>query len=141
VASLLREKKLSLYLEEATKLQWQWGLHDCALWMADYVARVRGGDPGAEFRGKYASEFRCGLFLARRGGLLKVVGDVAASIGLSETDDPKRGDIGVIWAPALNMGRVKMEPTSAIYLGGNWARFSHLGLIVGDAKFISAWSV
>lgn len=136
---------LTAYLEEATRLPWGWGGHnggkDCALWMADYVARVRGGDPGAAFRGRYHTRLGCEKLLRREGGLMSLVSRVAASIGLGERFDPISGDIGVIEAVVCGSA-TSLEPAAAICVGGGrWALFSHKGLIVGPTRHLKAWAV
>ena len=49
---------------------WRWGVNDCALWSASYVAAATGRDPAAALRGTYGSAFACRQVLLRSGGLL-----------------------------------------------------------------------
>lgn len=133
---------LTAYLEASTKMHWGWGGYkggkDCALWMADYVDRLRGGDPAAAFRGKYSTGLGCERIIETYGGLEGLVSSVALSLGLEKTDFPVRGDIGVIETPSPD-GR---RPTAAICVGQRrWAVFSPSGLLVAPSNHIAAWSV
>lgn len=137
---------LTSWLEETTSMRWGWGGlgggKDCALWMADYVGRVRRNDPGAAFRGRYSTRLGCEKLLKREGGLVALVARVASAVGLHAAEEPERGHIGVILAPTLRARKVVLTPCAAICVGpGRWGRFSDCGLIVSQAKHINGWIV
>lgn len=137
---------LTAYLDATPLMRWGWGGDkggkDCAIWMADYVGLVRGGDPAAAFRGEYRTALGCERLLEAGGGLVQVVADTASAIGLAATDSPQRGDIGVIETLTIRDRGTHIAPTAAICLGnGLWAVFSPAGLLVRQANFIAAWAV
>lgn len=91
--------QLAAFLTEQAGKPFKLGECDCALWLADWVMRARGiPDPAADFRGRYATA-RGYLKLAGPEGLRGMIARVAATVGLSPTDDPLPGDIGVVTLP------------------------------------------
>lgn len=76
-----------------------WGQSDCTLAVADWVALNGHPDPGAEWRGTYDSEATCRALLARRGGLVSLIGACASEIGLKPIHEPEFGCIAVVGSP------------------------------------------
>lgn len=48
-------EQLHAALDEAAVRPFEWGVHDCCLFVADVVLAMTGEDLGAPFRGRYAS--------------------------------------------------------------------------------------
>lgn len=44
---------LDAFLRERRSRAFEWGVHDCALFAADWVLACTGNDPAADFRGTY----------------------------------------------------------------------------------------
>lgn len=114
-----------------------WGRSDCAIVLADYVLDLTGKDGAAHLRGRYTTRAGCNRVsgFVRR-GLVSVVGECAANVGLSPCEDPQRGDIGVLKF-------TERAVAGAICLGGDrWALKSPEGLMtVTRPNVVAAWSV
>lgn len=110
------------------------GRHDCLLTVADWVRSVIGRDPAAPFRGRYRTVLGRERLLRRLGGMEAAMRDGAARVGLSATDRPVSGDVGLI--------RHRGQALAAIHTDGLWAVQSSAGLTVlcADAV-VQAWSV
>jgi hypothetical protein len=50
------ESLLAQQIAEARGKTFEWGVHDCVLWCADWIGKVTGIDPAAEWRGTYSTE-------------------------------------------------------------------------------------
>jgi hypothetical protein len=95
------EASIVAFLVESSGLPFEWGRRDCALWVADWIFRVRGIDLGAEFRGRYYSSIGCNRFLARHGGLLVLASRLFAWAGIEAIDpaDARPGDAACVNGP------------------------------------------
>lgn len=87
------EERLAVLLDRKSEEPFRWGSNDCALFAADAIRAMTGGDPGEAFRGQYDS--RAGSAAALRehgeGTLLKTV-----TAWLGQAKHPvfaQRGDI------------------------------------------------
>lgn len=111
------------------------GKSDCALTLADWVSSATScADPAAELRGKYATMLGAARFVVAAGGLVALVGACAARAGLQATDNPVRGDIGVVELDGVHLG--------AICTGqGVWAIQSTAGVFGARTHHLAAWSV
>lgn len=119
-----------------------WGINDCCLFVADWVAAVTGRDPGAAWRGTYRGERAAHRILSRGGGLLAVVAPSFDGVGLARTTDPLTGDIGVVVAPvAFRHGRLVERPVAAVRVGRLWAVKSQSGVAAGEFATLAAWRV
>lgn len=126
---------LAAFLETMAGRRFQDGRADCGLTDADWVRAATGMDPAAHLRGRYATALGRERLLRRLGGLEAVMADCAARAGLRPTDDPGRGDVGLVESDAVEL--------AAICLGrGRWAAQSRDGLAVfGVERVIRAWRV
>jgi hypothetical protein len=123
--------ELDAFLEEALAKRFQDGTWDCALMVAAWVERVTGVDGAAPWRGQYDTRTGWLRILQREGGIEGVIAKGAALAGMVETDEPIRGDIGVI-----DFGQ---GPMGGIYLGQSWAAAGFRGLAVQRATVVKAW--
>lgn len=88
---------LPRFLEERRDMAFAWGENDCALYAADWVLRMTGEDPGAEYRGRYRGAAGAARVMRRiaGGGVVAVAtrafGPPAASPFLA-----RRGDIAAV---------------------------------------------
>lgn len=92
-----------------------WGQADCSLLIADWAIENGHADPAGHLRGAYDTEAGCRALLGARGGLLSVVGDCAARIGLHALHEPEFGAVAVIGS-ARNQDR----QWAAIWNGRRW---------------------
>lgn len=119
------------HLKRWSREPFVWGKLDCMLAIADYVKDVTGVDPAEIYRGKYSTALGC----ARVSGFVEdpvaPFEKCAEVLGLTHTEDPVRGDVGVV------------EPgIGAVCLGGGkWAAKGKDGVIIGNPIVIAAWSV
>lgn len=111
---------LALFLTRGTMLPFDWGRHDCALFVADWIAERRGFDPAEDLRGTYRTRRGCGRLLLRRGGLATVV--AAALRRLSPTAEPVPGDVGIV--------ETREGPAMGIFCGADrWACRAERGIV------------
>ena len=128
------ELMLDQFLEEATARRFRDGEWDCQLFPAEWVRRVTGLDPAAAWRGRYSTALGRERILKRDGGPLAVMTRGAESVGLQRTDEPKRGDVGLIRLDGRDYG--------AVCLGERWALVTKSGLAaVKPDEILRAWRV
>ncbi|MEH6676124.1 DUF6950 family protein [Phenylobacterium sp.] len=126
---------LDQFLEDAAARSFRDGEWDCQLFPAEWVRRVTGLDPAAEWRGRYRTVLGRERILKREGGPLAVMTRGAESVGLQRTNDPRRGDVGLI--------RVAGRHYGAVCLGARWAVVDAMrGLAVTKPDAVlRAWEV
>lgn len=125
---------LGAFLERMAAQGFADGRHDCVLTVADWVSVCTGHDPAAPFRGRYRTALGRERLLRRLGGMEVVMRDGAGRAGLSVTDDPRPGDVGLI----LHRGQF----LAAICIGSTWAVQSSAGLTaLTPDRVLTAWSV
>lgn len=88
--------QLSGFLRRAAGRPFVWGRHDCLMWLADWIAELRGVDPAAAWRGAYDSPLGAARIVRDAGGMVAHVERVVAPLGIRRTDAPCRGDIGIV---------------------------------------------
>lgn len=121
------------HLRRWATTEFEWGVTDCSIVLADYVLDVVGIDGAAHLRGRYHDERSC-----RRLIQLDLVGTIAQCAhvaGLQSVSAAQRGDIGVIVAGKHHVG--------ALHLGDDrWAVKSTDGLLtLTNPTVIAAWAV
>lgn len=88
--------RLPFFLRNAASRRFKWGDFDCCLWLADwFVVSTGRADPARAYRGHY-HDARSALRLLGGASLEVLVASIAETAGLNPTDDPLRGDIGVV---------------------------------------------
>ena len=98
---------LEAFLRELAARPSGYGRADCGLPLADWVMLARGvSDPAAKLRGTYSTEAECEALLRARGGLWRIVTELAASVGLSRSTAPKPGDIAVVEIARQHWGAI-----------------------------------
>lgn len=133
--------RLNEFLRAAARRPFEWGVCDCCLFLADWIAWRDGLDPAAELRGSYSTEREMRRLLKARGGIERVVGDCARRAGLVPIAEPAAGDVGLVKvAIALWRGRGVLVPLGAIAVGrGLWAIKPRRGLMVQKFPTLRAW--
>lgn len=95
----------------------EWGVCDCALVLADWIAVVHGSDPAESVRYTYESA----MGAQRRVGWLtdpvRAIGRLVEPMGLALVDAPEPGDIAVI---EMHDG-ARVTPHGALWTGHSWA--------------------
>lgn len=108
--------KLQTYLRRASGIPFQWGTHDCYLFICSWAKELCGADPAAGFRGSYdcweeASD------LCRANGLLRTTNERLRLCGFRRVYGKARlGDIGYIRTHAGMTGAIR----------GNYGRWTFL---------------
>lgn len=125
---------LDTFLEEALAKSFHDRDWNCALMVATWVERATGIDPAGPWRGRFTTRLGWLRILKREGGLVAVMAKGAALAGLTETNEPKRGDVGVV----RQRGGVD---TACICLGSRWAFTDARGLGVRGGEPVKAWVV
>jgi hypothetical protein len=90
------------FIEERRAMTFEWGKQDCCLFVADWVTRLTGVDPAAQWRGKYTNERGAALCMKRNGGdVLAFASKVFAKQGWPVCDvrQARRGDVACVETP------------------------------------------
>ena len=127
---------LSSHLRTLAAEPWQVGWSDCAGMVARWL--VICGHPSATLLlppvGDQAS---ADAMLAAAGGLANAMATGTASLGLSETDQPRPGDVACVHL-------VTGETCAALRLAGGWALRQRSGIAIVRPSFVAsyrAWRV
>lgn len=89
---------LSEYLAQAARTPWSWEGINCLTFAADWVVIARGLDPAAQYR-FCKSENECLAALRAVGGMRRMVVPAMAALGLQVTQEPKAGDVALVFVP------------------------------------------
>jgi hypothetical protein len=116
-----------------------WGECDCMLVLADWVLLVTGKDPAHDMRYTYDSRMSC---QRETGYFTDPVKTVARcfeqNAGLQRTDNPVKGDVGVVEVPVD--GRIQMA--GGLFTGKSWAfKAPHGATTMQPIRVVAAWSV
>lgn len=122
---------LADYLRASGARPFAWGACDCCTWVCDWVVLRRGVDPAARWRGRYRTARAAHRNL--KNGLVSVASESMASAGLSATDDPQPGDVGVV---LTGQGQ-----SLAIKTVTGWAGKAETGVVVAPFPVLAAWTV
>jgi len=117
----------------------KWGKSDCMLAIADYLEGRFNIDCASHYRGKYNSRASCRELTNYNGNIIRVFESGVAKIGLATTDNPVRGDVGIIEVEECG----KQIEIAALCLGdGFWGIRALRGVIITKTvKLIKGWSV
>lgn len=126
---------LSAYIRETAGEPWVYGWSDCLPWVLRWTMQATGR---RAFVPPYHDRRGAVRVIRLAGGVLPLVALYARRLALAPTNDPQRGDVGVIVSPRALTGK-----TGAICTGsGTWAGKDHLGRVsVFRAGCIAAWSI
>jgi hypothetical protein len=119
-------KPLEIFMDEAARTPFSYGAHDCLLFLADWVSNVRGIDPAEDLRGIYRSRGGYMRVLLQHGGVMRLVTSRAERAGCKRTDEPKRGDIGLMFA-VVERGAPQL--VGAICCGERWIMLGKRGVL------------
>ena len=119
-----------------------WGESDCFLCVCDWIALVRGVDPGADLRGTYDSRGSCHRETGCRRDPVAAVDRLLRPCGVARTNDLHPGDVGVILMRETD-GRT--GPFAALWLGTAWAAKGPDGTTTVNPRAVlqvlAVWSV
>ena len=131
------------FLLDQSERPFQWGVCDCCLFVADWIAWRDKIDPAAHLRGTYSTEREMRRLLQAAGGIVAVVEDCAGRAQLVERKSaPDVGDVGLVQvAIRIWRGRAVSVPVGAICLGqGRWSiKTRERGLMVQPFPLLRAW--
>lgn len=114
-----------------------WGESDCMLVLADYLIDLGYADIGDKWRGTYDSALSCQRVSGFLTDPVKPLREGARRLNLTETDNPVRGDIGVI---TVRHKDGKIKAVGAVCLGRNWAIKSEQSVLVDKPiQILAAW--
>lgn len=119
-------------LEMAKPFKWA---DTCCCMTADRWIKARSGlSPIQNYGRKYDCESDAKRWMSERGGLLYAILTVMRSSGLSSTESPLEGDVGII--------ELKDKLCMAIFTGERWFSRDESGFIFAKRdRFVRAWSV
>lgn len=127
---------LSAFLAENGALPWAWGSVDCCMVLSDWAQANGHGDPLAQYRGTYDDETACLAIVVGRGGVLPIVSDGCARVGLVPTDVRAPGVIAVIGSL-----RTPTRQWGALWGGSGWLVRGPDGFASMTAPTLGMWSV
>lgn len=129
-----------VHLNRWLALDFVWGETDCMLVLADYLIDLGYPDIGAKWRGKYDSSTSCHRLTNYLKDPVAPLQEGCSLIGLDRTDNPQRGDIGVIRIQDADM---RVKAVGALFAGQNWAVKGELRrVLIGPAiDVLAAWRV
>lgn len=120
------------------RTRFEWGVSDCMLAVGDYVNGIVGGDCAARYRGKYKTLRQCMRVSRFHENPVEPMRLCMEAAGLTATDTPKRGDVGVIEILS-DRGAVM---NGGLCLGAQWAIRAEAGVILTNPlRIAAAWSV
>jgi hypothetical protein len=136
VAAVELMADLDAFLAEKGALPWAWGTVDCCMVLADWSIANGREDLLARYRGAYDDAESCRRIVIERGGLLPLISDQCAQIGLAAVEAPARGAIAVIGS--------RLHPLrqwGAIHDGDRWRVRTADGFASVTARPLGVWSV
>ncbi len=111
---------LEAHLEAARASRFKWGVFDCALAACDAVLVMTGEDPGAEYRGKYASAVQAAALMGTDLGTFAAA--IAAKLGAKQVlpGYGRRGDVALVnnGNPSHALGIVDLSGRFAMCAAG-----------------------
>jgi hypothetical protein len=76
---------LAEFIEKRRHMAFEWGTHDCCLFVCDAVLAITGIDPAQDvFRGKYRDALGARRLLRRHGGVEKIAAKICARLEFGE---------------------------------------------------------
>lgn len=137
MAGLLISTNPGADLVAATLRAWarapfEWGKTDCGLSVLAYVelAVGRKAAPAPQHRDRKSAI----AMLRAAGGMTAFCSSVMAALGCTRTDQPARGDVGLVRLPGSGL-------TACLCLGDRWAARADREIIVVRLAPRCAWSV
>lgn len=125
---------LGEYIREATCRRFQWGVHDCCTFAAQWIERLTGRNPMADIP-IYASDAEAEDFIAGAGGLVELWSGVLE--GYAVPCEPIRGSIGIVrMANGHEIGGIRSEE--------RWVFLTDAGIkamTIPSERVIAAWCV
>lgn len=107
---------------------------DCCQYLDAWIRRRRGR--GAGFKG-YRGEREALWMVHRAGGLVPMLSALADGAGLTLTDRPKRGDVGVVRV----RGALGHTAVGGIFAGRRWGVLSTRGVSFVNGPPLACWEV
>lgn len=133
----MRNKNWAMRLAEtifaASGKPFEWGVHDCCLFVSDCCVAVCGIDPAADYRGRYTSE------TGAKRALLKLHGSVEGAFDAHFERVPvalaQRGDI------VTYVDESGVTAAAVRWAGGYWAALRDGGVGRIECEPVAAWRV
>jgi hypothetical protein len=134
--------KLGEYLREAAAKPWEWGVHDCCRFVAEWVVLCGRPDPMAivwsDPERSYDSEFGALRTIAAGDGLEALWTEGMSYVGVAMLDRgaaPVAGDVGIV-VRATECGT---DEAAGIYSGERWVTLGLRGIVSSPAEIVKAW--
>jgi len=117
------------YLETTRADRFQWGVNDCALWVAGLVHAATGTDIADDLRGTYSTWWECRQVLFKHGGL---EGLAHKRLNFLNKNETKNG-VGLV--------KFGSRTTAGILLDGQFYMKRNRGLrMVSNFELLQGWS-
>lgn len=130
---MTRADRLRAYVDAAQNEPVVWGESDCSAWPARWVAQELGRPV---MMPRYRSREEAHALIARAGSLFNLWRDMAARLGVFQTNEPKLGDVGLVAFSDRDVGGIFAH-------GGILLVRTDAGSIsgLGPRKIIAAWAL
>lgn len=134
----MAEVQLSAFLRTAAARPHVWGETDCVRTLFAWVRATTGTDPTKLFTAQWHSEAEAMAVIASSGGLVEAGRNLFQRCGLRETNDPRRGDVGVIRSAIGD----RLVEVAAICTGPRWAfTVEPRGIAAIRGDVLVAWAI
>lgn len=130
------EQRLAAEIDAARNRAFQWGEHDCCMWVANVVLAMTGTDLALKWRGRYSDEAGAMAFAAEFGRWPWIIDRAVCEerINRIPVSSAARGDI------VLSRHNNQLQP--AICIGDHLAAVGLSGLIfLPRSAGVGAWGV
>jgi hypothetical protein len=87
---------LQNFIKSGAALPFDWVSCNCGFWVCDWIRVKTGRDPVLKYRGRFSSSIGFQRHIMSIGGNEAFSRTVAAKAGLKATDEPGRGDVGLV---------------------------------------------
>lgn len=130
---MTRAERLRAYVDAAQAEPVVWGVSDCSAWPAAWVAQETGRKVPLP---RYGSREDAHAIIGKAGGLVHVWTAIAQRVGLSTTQSPALGDVGVVALSDRDIGGIFAHD------GILFVR-TDAGRVIGlrPKKILAAWSL
>lgn len=127
---------VAIYIHRETFKPMIWGVNDCCLFIANLAVELGFDDPAERFRNQYDDEVGAVRFVEEAGGIVRLINQSLASVGIGKTKKPTNGDCGCV--------HVNDETMGAIYYADTWWIKANDGLIAcppDEVRVLGVWQL
>lgn len=125
------------FMDRMAAMGWQDGERDCLLILGLWTLDKLGVDGGSDWRGRYRTPLGRERALRRSGGMEACIERGATVAGLTETDKPQPGAVGLVEV----LTRKGVGIVGGIFDGVRWNMLTPTGRLSVRAIPVRAWNL